>query len=443
MIYTKNRLIKTKPYSSKYIKLKKKLAKIEPRSMHGQLPIAWKKAKDFNVIDIHGNKFIDFTSSIFVANIGHANKNLIKNLKKTLNNDFLHSYNYIHKIREKYISKLIKFSGKNFQKAFLLSSGTEATEAALKLMRLNGLKNKKRKLGIICFEGNWHGRTMGAQLMSNNLNQKKWIGFKDKNIHFFKFPYPWIYDEKKSLKLLDLSFKKLKEKVDLKKDVCGAMLETFQGWGAVYYPKSFVQKFIRICRQNNIIVTFDEIQSGFARTGYNFGHEYYNVKPDLICCAKGMGGGFPVSGVIGKKKFMDLPNLGDMSSTNSANPLACTAGLSVLEEITKNKLVLKSKKKGKILTEKLSKIKKKLNGNIIHVSSQGLIGAIIFDKNIKNLNLKLLNVAMDCLNEGLIVVHTGRESIKIGPPLTISEDALEEGLSVLEKNIVKNLNYNG
>ncbi len=439
MVHTKNRLIKTKPFLYRYKNLKKKLLKIEPKSMHGQLPVAWKNASNFNVVDIYGNKFIDFTSTIFVANIGHANKNLIKNLKKTLNNNFLHSYNYIHKIREKYVSSLLKFSGKNFKKAFLLSSGTEATEAALKLMRLNGIKNKKRKLGIICFEGNWHGRTMGAQLMSNNLNQKKWIGFKDKNIHFFKFPYPWIYDDKKSLKLLELSFKKLKEKIDIKKDVCGAMLETFQGWGAVYYPRSFVQKFVKICRQNNIVVTFDEIQSGFARTGYNFGYEHYKVKPDLICCAKGMGGGFPVSGVIGKKKIMDLPNLGDMSSTNSANPLACTAGLSVLEEITKKKLVSKTAKKGKILKERLNKIKKKMNDNILHISSQGLIGAIVFDKKIKNLNKKLTDVAIDCLNEGLIIVHTGRESIKIGPPLTITEDALEEGLSVLENNIVKNL----
>ena len=212
MILTKNRLIKNKPFSYKYKNLKNKLSKIEPRSMHGQLPIAWKKAKGFNVIDIYGNKFIDFTSTIFVANIGHANKNLIKNLKKTLNSSFLHSYNYIHTIRQKYISELIKFSGKNFQKAFLLSSGTEATEAALKLMRLNGIKNKKRKLGIICFEGNWHGRTMGAQLMSNNLSQKKWIGLRDNNIHFLKFPYPWIYNEKKSLQLLDISLRKLKKK---------------------------------------------------------------------------------------------------------------------------------------------------------------------------------------------------------------------------------------
>ena len=143
MISTKNRLIKTKPFLYKYKNLKKKLLKIEPKSMHGQLPVAWKNASNFNVVDIYGNKFIDFTSTIFVANIGHANKNLIKNLKKTLNNNFLHSYNYIHKIREKYVSNLLKFSGKNFQKAFLLSSGTEATEAALKLMRLNGIKIKK------------------------------------------------------------------------------------------------------------------------------------------------------------------------------------------------------------------------------------------------------------------------------------------------------------
>ena len=116
--------------------------------MQGQLPIVWSKANGHSLFDIAGNKFIDFTSTIFVTNIGHSNTNLIKNLKKTLNNKLLHSYAYFNDSREKYLRNLVKFSGKNFQKAFLMSAGTEATEAALKLMRLYGKKIKKRRRQI-------------------------------------------------------------------------------------------------------------------------------------------------------------------------------------------------------------------------------------------------------------------------------------------------------
>ena len=122
-----------------------RLKKVESRSMHGQLPIAWKSAKDFYVYDISGNKFIDFTSTIFVANVGHSNNRIKSYIKKTLDKNFLHSYVYINKIRADYIEKLIKFAGNGFQKAFLMSSGTEATEAAFKLMRMYGIKKKKRK----------------------------------------------------------------------------------------------------------------------------------------------------------------------------------------------------------------------------------------------------------------------------------------------------------
>ena len=300
-IKTKNRLINTKIPAPGTYKLFKEIQKNESRSMHGQLPIAWKKAKNYNVYDIANNKFIDFTSTIFVANTGHSNERVFKYIKKTLNNKLIHSYAYIHSIRNKYLKSLLNFAGKNFNKAFLMSAGTEATEAALKLMRLNGQKIKKRRLGIICFEGNWHGRTMGAQMMSGNMEQKRWIGYHDKDIHHMPFPYPWIVNEENSEKFLNNSLKKLSKKINLKKDICGIMIETFQGWGALYYPKKFIKKLDKICKKNNILISFDEMQSGFARTGYNFGYEYYGIKPDLLCVGKGMGGGTAISGVIGKK----------------------------------------------------------------------------------------------------------------------------------------------
>jgi 4-aminobutyrate aminotransferase-like enzyme len=439
-IKTKNRFIHTVIPAPGTKGLFKSLSKVESRSMHGQIPIAWDKAKNFNIFDIAGNKFIDFTSTIFVANIGHSNPRLIKYIKLALSKNFLHSYAYINKIREKYIKKLILFAGKNFQKAFLMSAGTEATEAALKLMRMHGQKQGKRKLGIICFEGNWHGRTMGAQMMSGNIKQKEWIGYQDPNIYHLPFPYPWILKNNESEKFLIDSLKNIEKKINLKKDICGVMIETFQGWGAIYYPKEYVKLLFKICKKNNILITFDEMQSGFARTGYKFGYEYYGVKPDLICCGKGMGGGIPISGVIGKKNIMDLPKVGNMSSTHSANPLACYAGLAVLEEINKKKLLQNTKDKEKILFKKLNQIKDKFPKEILYVQGKGLIAALIFNLRSKNNVKKILKLIVEeCLKNGLLVVYTGRESIKIGPPLTITKEALIEGINVLDQAITKNL----
>ena len=153
IIKTKNINIATSIPAPGTMQLMNKLSKVESRSMHGQLPIAWSKAKNFNIYDIAGNKFIDFTSTIFVANVGHSNDRIKKYINRSIKSNFIHSYAYINKIRAEYIDKLVKFCGKGFQKAFLMSAGTEATEAAFKLMRMYGQKRKKRKLGIVCFNG--------------------------------------------------------------------------------------------------------------------------------------------------------------------------------------------------------------------------------------------------------------------------------------------------
>jgi 4-aminobutyrate aminotransferase-like enzyme len=148
----------------------------------------------------------------------------------------------------------------------------------------------------------------------------------------------------------------------------------------------------------------------------------------------------PISGVIGKKYIMDLPEVGNMSSTHSANPLACYAGLAVLEEINKKKLLQNTKEKEKTLFKKLNQIKDKFPKDILYVQGKGLIAALIFNINSKN-NIKknLKSIVEKCLKNGLLVVYTGRESIKIGPPLTITKSALIEGINVLDHAISEEL----
>ena len=405
--------------------------------MHGQLPIVWNKAKGFNIFDIKSNKFIDFTSTIFVANIGHSNPTLKKNIINTLNKNLINTYAYPNKLRDEYINKLTKFCGRGFNKAYLLSSGSEAVEACIKIMRLYGLKKSKGPV-IIAVSGNWHGRTTGSQILSDNLEQSKWINFKNKYTHYLRFPYPWYLKKMKktSLEILDEDLKKLSKKINPSKDISGIILETFQGWGALFYPKEYVKKLSEFCKKNKILFAFDEIQAGFGRTGKKFGFQHYDVVPDMICCGKGIGGGLPLSALIGKKQFLDIPEVGTMSSTYSANPIVCAAGLSVLEEINQKNLIKSSLKKGIVLNKGLLKIKSNYENLIQLVSSKGLIGAIIFKEN-KNINISKLvaKVCEKCMQKGLLVVYTGRESIKIGPPLVISTNALKEGLDIINEAI--------
>ena len=442
-IATSNRLIQTEIPCSGSKEILATLDKYESRSMHGQLPLVWDSAKDFNIYDSAGNKWIDFTSAIFFTNVGHSNDRVSKYLDKAIQEKpLIGCYAYGNEIRAKYLEKLINYAGSNFQKAFLMSAGTEATEAAFKLMRMYGQKKSKNKLGILAFEGNWHGRTMGAQMMSGNKEQKSWIGKLDVDIHHLPFPYAWSIGDKSGEAFFHDSIKEIQSHgIDVKNDLCGIMMETFQGWGALFYPKDFVQAAENFCRENDLLLTFDEMQSGFARTGKAFGYQHYDVHPDLICCGKGMGNGYPLSGVIGKEEVMDLPDIGNMSSTHSANPMACLAGLAVLEEIHEKNLIVESQNKGKILHAKLNELMEKSCNNISHVYGEGLLAAVLFQDPVTNKPISVLpsKISELCMQKGLLVVHTGRESIKIGPPLTITEDALIEGIDVLSEIVLDNI----
>ena len=421
-----------------YNKIFLQTKKFESRSMHGQLPIVWEKAKDEFVYS-NKKKYIDFTSTIFVSNIGHSNKNLIKSIKKTLSKPLIHTYSYLNPVRATYLKKLINFCPPYLEKAYLVSAGTEATEAGLKMMRMHGSKLSPKKIGIICFEGNWHGRTMGAQLMSSNEKQKSWIGFRDPNIYHLKFPYPDEVNEENCKTFLEKEIKNLlkKNNISLKKNIAGFMLETFQGWGAIFYPLNFVKLIEKICTENNILLCFDEMQAGFGRTGKRFGFEHYGVKPDLICVGKGMGSGFPLAGVIGRKKILDIAEIGSMSSTHSSNPVVCSAGIATIDEIENKKLVYRTEKNGNILFKKLNEIKNKYPNYISSINGRGLIAAVIFrDFKSKKPLVDLTNRICDnCLKNKLLVVKTGRESIKIGPPLIIKQKNLLKGIKIFEKSI--------
>jgi len=424
-ITTQYRTIKTKIPVPESLSTLNDLQKYEPRSMHGQLPVVWDRAEDFQVFDKWGNCWIDFTSTIFVANIGHSNPKIIKALRKQLDQRLLHTYTFSHEIRAKFLKKLIEVAPTYLTKAFLLSSGTEATECAIKLMRMYGQTINSQKLGIISFKGGMHGRTITAEMLKGDYLSSSWIGYRDPNIHHLPFPY-----SQKSNFLENIE--RLKQQ-DLKiNTICGFMIESYQGWSAMFYPQSYIKDLYDFAKRHNILITFDDIQGGFGRTGKLFAYQYYDVKPDLVCLGKGLSGGLPLSALLGRGDIMDLPKLNSMSSTHSANPFCCAAALANLKEFHRKNLIEESARKGKILHAYLIELKKRYPTHISYVNGRGLLAAIVV-KNAKFAN----QVCERAMQKGLLLVHTGRESIKIGPPLTIPDDALIEGLDVLNESIME------
>lgn len=438
-VSTRYRTIRTPIPVPESIPMLQRVYETESHSMHGQMPIIWERADGFQVHDPWGNSWLDFTSTIFVANAGHGNPRIVEALRKVLNKPLLHTYTYTSPERIEYLEYLIKNTPAQFEKAFLLSAGTEATEAALKVMRLNGQKLGKRRGGVLCFEGNWHGRTLGAQLMGWSPEQKEWIGFEDPNIHHLPFPYPWRKEAQQDPRgYFQHSLKKLvdEKSLDPEQDICGIMMETFQGWGAVFYPPEYVQQVELFARECGALLSFDEMQAGFGRTGELFGYMQYGVEPDLLCLGKGASSSLPLAILLGSKGVMDLPGVGSMSSTHSANPLACAAGKANLEAILEDKLITNSKVLGRILHQRLETMRSRFPKHLAYVQGRGLLAALIFlSPDGQPLSSLCDRICELCLQRGLLVVHTGRESIKLAPPLIINEKAMIEGLSVLESAI--------
>ena len=421
--------------------LQNKLSKIEASTMHGQLPLVWDHAVGEEVYDEYGNVYTDFTSGIFVANAGHSHPRVVNAIVEATTKGVLHTYTYLNKYRVSYLEYLLKVTPSNFEKAFLTSAGSEATEAGLKLMRLGGIKKNKRRNGIICFQGAWHGRTLGAQGMSGNEEQKSWFGFKDPNIHFLPFPYPLLekYNSNSGEQFMkDINELCARENIELDKDIAGFMIETFQGYGAIFYPSEYMLALDKLAKKNDIYMCFDEMQSGFGRTGKLFGYEHYSVTPDIICCGKGISSSLPLSAILTSAELIDLPGAGNMSSTHSGNPIACAAAEASLRVIIEEGLIENSEKMGKVLLDELNRLKNKYSNVISLVCGKGLLAAVHFGSPGEQKGVEIANrLCFACLSRGILLVKTNRETIKFGPPLSMKEDKIVNSFKIIDEELSK------
>ena len=424
------RIISSIPHPES-VDLLAQLDRIEPQAMHGQPPVIWARANGFIVEDPFGNKFIDFTSGVLLSNCGHNHPRVNKAIAEQLDRGLLASYIFPTQERVLLLEALLRHAPIGLDQALLFSTGAEAVEAALKLAKQQSKKVSSTKSIVISFEGSFHGRTLGAQLAGGIPMLKSWI--EPNNMHFIQLPFPDPDDEDLChFSTFECALTQREIRFD---DVCAVMFETYQGGVVKFASSSFVQQLRTWCTKHRAILIFDEVQSGFGRTGKWWGFEHYEVIPDLIACGKGISGSLPLSAVIGSHKIMNIFPPGAMSTTHSGNPLCCVAATASIEVLEAENLIERCALLGQHVASRLQDLANQLKP-VGLVSGRGLVyGIHIVDANKHPDSQLAQKIVMETVRRGVILfnpVGLNGATIKINPPLCITQEAFDEGLDVFQ-----------
>ncbi|MDL2223496.1 aminotransferase class III-fold pyridoxal phosphate-dependent enzyme [Bacteroidales bacterium OttesenSCG-928-M11] len=351
-------------------------------------------AKGCKIYDKEGNEYLDFYGGHAVISIGHSHPKYTKRISEQVANIGFYSNSVLIPLQDEYAEKLGKASGYPDYSLFMVNSGAEANENALKLASFH---NNRKK--IISFSGSFHGRTAAAIKVTDI--PKYWAPIND-DLEVVFLPWGDIEKVKDSLK---------------NRDISAVIIEGIQGIGGIIVPEnSFLQELSKACKETETILILDEIQSGYGRTGKFFAHQYANISPDIITIAKGMGNGFPVSGMLISPEFKIIPE--QLGTTFGGNHLACAAALAVLEVMEEESLIDNATKVGNYLMKELKQF-----SQIKEVRGRGLMIGMEFSEPIKPLRDKLL------FEQKVFTGATGKNIFRLLPPLCITKEDADEFLS--------------
>jgi 4-aminobutyrate aminotransferase-like enzyme len=433
-VATKYRRIQTKLPVPESLATLARIERYEPRSLQGQPPVVWDRAEDFQVYDAHGNMWLDWTSGVLVANIGHATAAVKNAIFREVGKARLFSYCFPSETRSRLAERLVGLAPARLEKIFFLTTGSEATENAIKLARTYGQKiGGSKKIVIVTFELGFHGRTLGAQLAGGYPEAKSWIGNLDPA--FVQVPFP------DGFRCRDVDFalfeRSLAQRGVAPDDVAAVMMESYQGGGASFAPPPYVQALRRWCDRHRALLVLDEVQSGFGRTGKFFAFEHYGVIPDLVCLGKAISGSLPLSAVLGRADILDLYGPGSMTSTHGGHSVSCAAALANLEVLIGGKLVERAASLSDCLEGGLRAIARRYEPFVGAVHGKGMVyGLHIVEPGTERPNGAVAcEIVRRCFESGLLMfapVGLGAATVKISPPLITPEDAVEEGIAVLD-----------
>jgi len=411
-----------------------RLHQYEPVAMRGQPPIVWDRAEGFQVYDAYGNQWIDWSSGVLITNAGHGRKEIADAISAQAQSKLLTNYCFPSEIRSRLVEKLSSILPEPLKKVFLLTTGSETVECAIKLCRSHGLKvGGRSKHVVVSFDKAFHGRTLGSQQAGGIPALKEWIVNLDPGFAQVEFP--------DGFRTTDTSFdffeRSLREKGVEPASVAGVILETYQGGSAAFAPPEYMKSLRQWCTGRKALLVCDEVQAGFGRCGTLWGFEHYGIVPDLACFGKGISSSLPLAAVAGRPDVMDMHPAGSMTSTHTGNPVCCAAALASIDLVLKENLAENARVVGGLMHEKLRAMQSR-HRRIGSVDGKGLVAGIsCVIPGTKNPDADLAwEVVRKSVEKGVLMfapVGFGGGTVKIAPPLVITEAAMLDSLSALEE----------
>ncbi|MFT8322543.1 MAG: aspartate aminotransferase family protein [Bacillus sp. (in: firmicutes)] len=385
--------------------------------------------------DESGKKYLDFGSGIGVTNVGHNHPYVVEKAKKQMDKLIHGCHNVVY--YASYIDlaeKIIGLMGGDY-KIYFSNSGAEAVEGAIKLA-----KRVSKRPGIISFKRSFHGRTIGATTItaSNSFYRKDYEGLMP-SVYYAEYPYPL----RSGLSEVEETNRCIADLEDIfhyliaPDQVAAIIMEPIQGEGGyIVPPKSFMEKIQNICKKHGILLIFDEVQTGFGRTGKMFAWEHFGVKPDILSVAKGIANGFPLSAVIGRKEIMDQWPAGAHGGTYGGNPVACAASLAVIE-LLEDGLLENAEKMGKYFANQLQKLQKSIPG-IAEVRGIGLMIGMEFQTEDGKPDASVVSLLREkALEKGLLLLSCGvdKNVIRFIPPTIITREEIDYAVHIIEESL--------
>jgi 4-aminobutyrate aminotransferase/(S)-3-amino-2-methylpropionate transaminase len=411
--------------------------KVEAQCTGYQAPVVWDRASGCVVTDVDGNVFLDWTSGVLVTNVGHCHPDLVRAIQdaaaKLLNN-----YECLNAPRVEAAEKLVSVMPKHLDKCFFLSTGSEATEGAIRIM-----KRASGKFEIVSFYGGFHGRTSSAASAGGLAGPKK--GYGPSLPGAIRVPFPYCYRcpfqaRRETCGMLCLDYLDDAVRANSTGSLAGVMVEAYLGAaGFIFAPEGWFPRLERWLRDRGLLFALDEVQSSFGRTGKFFAMEWEGLQPDLVCIGKGIGSGYPVSAIGARGEVIGALGRGEMSSTHGGNPGAGAAVCAIIDIMQREKLADNALRMGAIMKARLVEIGESCP-YVGDVRGQGLVMGVelVKDKATKDpapdLTLKLIDRAA---RNGLLIGSVGvfGNVIRVAPPLVIGEAEAHESLDIFEKSL--------
>ena len=376
-------------------------------NIYQRFPVTIERGLGAHVWDANGKEYIDCMGGYGVAIVGHCNPRVVHKIKEQLDKIITVHSSLYNKTREEFLERLAKIAPSGLNQVFLNNSGTEAVEAAIKFAR-----KFTGKKGLVAMNGSYHGKSYGSLSVTFNPKYRKAFEPLLSNVSFSPFG----------------DIEALKSTIN--QDTALIILEPIQGESGIHVaPDGFLQEVRKICNENGIVLVFDEIQSGMGRTGKMWASQHWETVPDIMCLAKGIAGGVPMGATLVKPEILACIGKGEQSSTFGGNPLSCAAGIGTIQALTEDGLVENGAKMGKVFREGLERLKEK-HKIIREVRGKGLMVGV-------EMKFEVKDILFDAMANNLLLLYSGKNILRLLPPLVISEPDITKALETLDIIITK------